>query len=293
MKTYDSLIPYLLMSMHPLMHLTMLISGTVLLTTNYDKFYEIEGTCPKGTEGEYFMVGGKYEFMSYAMAAHAGALILHWLYQLLNHWDIKVLANMCLVSKMALFFILILRIQSGIDFTECATETGKSQVMAWLTYEVMLFYINLISLATFIFIQNFKQFKSIRDRMGLAGNQRKTLDFLNYAKDDVHWWSAWFNQLVLCILALVFRNNAAIDIKLSVIEVFTKHAFGAFLIRQLYFNSKFQFKLNTKVILGLTVLVNLLLIIRYVDLTKKGSKWWAAIVLNDIVLYSVIFLQML
>lgn len=91
----------------------------------------------------------------------------------------------------------------------------------------------------------------------------------------------------------MFRNNAAIDIKLSAIEVFAKHAFGAFLIRQLYFNSKFQFKLSTKVILGLTVLINALLIIRYVDLTAKGSKWWAAIVLNDIVLYFVIFLQML
>ena len=291
MKTYDSLIPYLLMSMHPLMHVTMLISGTVLLTTNNEKFFEIEGTCPKGTEGEYFMMGGKYEFMRYAMAAHAGALTLHWMYQILNHWEIKVLANICLVSTMAMFFILILRIQAGIDFTECAKETGRSQVMAWLTYEVVLFYVNLISLAAFIFIQNIKQFKSIRDRIGLAGNQRKTVDFLNYAKDDIHWWSAWFNQFVMCILALVFRanNNTDVDIKMSVIEVFAKHAFGAFLVRQLYFNSKFQFKLNTKVILGLTVLINTLLIMRYVDLTRKGSKWWAAMVLNDIVLYYVIF----
>ena len=98
------------------------------------------------------------------------------------------------------------------------------------------------------------------------------------------------------ILALVFRSNNAtqgLDIKLSVIEVFIKHLFGAFLIRQLYFNSKFQFKLNTKVMLALTMFLNTLLVFRYIDLSAKNSKWWATFVLMDIVLYYSILLQML
>jgi len=45
--------------------------------------------------------------------------------------------------------------------------------MAWLTYEVLCFYFNLISLGVFIFINNIKKFKSIRDRLGLAGKARK------------------------------------------------------------------------------------------------------------------------
>lgn len=90
-----------------------------------------------------------------------------------------------------------------------------------------------------------------------------------YSKDDVYWWSAWFTQVCLCICALIFRENVNIDIKWSVIEVFTKHILGAFLVRQLYFNSKFQFKNNTKVALGLCVLVNVLLIFRYMTLKKE------------------------
>jgi len=36
-------------------------------------------------------------------------------------------------------------IQSRIDFVDCALETNKSQVMAWLTFEVSIFYLNLTS----------------------------------------------------------------------------------------------------------------------------------------------------
>lgn len=61
-------------------------------------------------------------------------------------------------------------------------------------------------------------------------------------------------------------------------------------MRQLYFNSKFQFKLNTKVVLVLTVVINCFLIVRYRQLDAADSTWWAPIVLNDIVLYSIMFL---
>lgn len=74
--------------------------------------------------------------------------------------------------------------------------------------------------------------------------------------------------------------------------MFTKHILGAFLIRQLYFNSKFQFKTNTKVALVLTILINLMLILKYRELKTHGSSWWAPIVLNDIVLYFLLFAQM-
>ena len=155
MKTTDNLVPYLLMGMHPLQHITMLVAGTVLLTTRYDLFFEIEGTCPPG-EAEDFRVDGKYTLMTYAMTAHGMALFLHWMYQILHHFEIKVLANLCLVTKMLVFFVLILKIQSSIDFTECAVELSRSQVMAWLTYEVLLFYLNIVSMCAFIFIQNCK-----------------------------------------------------------------------------------------------------------------------------------------
>lgn len=98
--------------------------------------------------------------------------------------------------------------------------------------ELLLFYINLSSLSFFIFINIFKKYRSIRDRLGFSSNSRKTTDFLNYAREDIHWWSTWFNQFLLCLCVLLFRKSAnKIDITVSTIEVFVKHFFGAYLIR--------------------------------------------------------------
>lgn len=52
-------------------------------------------------------------------------------------------------------------------------------------------------------------------------------------------------------------------------------------------------KLNTKVMLVLTLFINTLLLFRYIDMAQKGANWWATILLTDIVLYYAIVLQML
>jgi hypothetical protein len=44
--------------------------------------------------------------------------------------------------------------------------------------------------------------------------------------------------------------------------------------------------------LGVTVVINIALIFRYTSLKRQQAQWWAPIVLNDIVLYSLIFGQM-
>lgn len=63
MLTTDSLIPYILMTMHPLQHMAMLATGAILLSTRPEKFYQINGTCPAGTEGEKFVEGDKELYM--------------------------------------------------------------------------------------------------------------------------------------------------------------------------------------------------------------------------------------
>jgi hypothetical protein len=142
------------MGMHPMIHLTMLIGSSVLVTTNHDNFYEVVNgqKCPPKSEGAAFVNGAKYSLMNLVMLGHGVALALHWLSQILNHYEVKVFANILAVVKMVLFFIMILKVQSSIDFTECAKETNRSQVMAWLTFEVLMFYLNLVSLSMFIFI---------------------------------------------------------------------------------------------------------------------------------------------
>ena len=87
MRTSDSLIPYTLMSLHPLMHASLLVSGLVMLTRDYDNFYEIVGTCPPNTEANDFIMGHKFTLMNLAMASHAVCIVAHWIYQLLNHYE--------------------------------------------------------------------------------------------------------------------------------------------------------------------------------------------------------------
>jgi len=74
--------------------------------------------------------------------------------------------------------------------------------------------------------------------------------------------------------------------------MYSKHFFGLYLIRQLYFNSKFQFKMKTKFVLGVTLIINFTQIYRYLELEEKGLNWWSAIYLRDIIIYFLIFIEM-
>lgn len=152
MKLFDSLIVYNLMTVHPLMHVSLMTTSLILHYTNNEEFYKIEGNCPEGTEAQNFILGGKYSLVKLAVFGHAVSIFCHYIYQLLNHFDVKVLANFFLFGKMLTFFIVVLKIQSSIDFIECKNVTDKSMVMAWLTFEVLAYYLNIISLGVFIFI---------------------------------------------------------------------------------------------------------------------------------------------
>lgn len=44
MRPTDSLVPYILASMHPMMHMSLLLTSIILISINQDKFYEVPGT---------------------------------------------------------------------------------------------------------------------------------------------------------------------------------------------------------------------------------------------------------
>lgn len=201
----DSLSPYLLASMHPMMHLTMLFSAMVLVSLDQNGFYENAGVCPEGTPAYKFMNGGKTQLMFTIMTAHLICVVLHVLkYVLLkNH---KFWGNLALVAKVAIYLYGVLFVQSGITYDDCNDVTDNMPVMIWLTYEVIAFYLNLFSVIFFLIISTFVQFKTIRDRKKLAGNMRTKMDFLRYAYDDLHWWQLWFTQLGLYAAGLAFRQ---------------------------------------------------------------------------------------
>jgi len=97
---------------------------------------------------------------------------------------------------------------------------------------------------------------------------------------------------MLFIAGLLFRTKVNITIGLSAIQVALILALGAALIRQLYFNSKFQFKNYTKVFLGSTLMICLMMFPRYFYLREEGSIWWAPVVLEIIVAHCIIYIQM-
>ena len=97
---------------------------------------------------------------------------------------------------------------------------------------------------------------------------------------------------MLFICGILFRTNKTITIGLSATQTSIILILGAILIRQLYFNSKFQFKQYTKVFMGSLVVVCLMMIPRYFYLREAGSIWWSAIVLEIIVSHFIIFVQM-
>lgn len=55
----DSLSPYYLASMHPLMHLSLLVTSMILIGIDQSEFYQNPGTCPAGSPADKFMKTGK------------------------------------------------------------------------------------------------------------------------------------------------------------------------------------------------------------------------------------------
>lgn len=189
MKSLDNLIPYVLASMHPLMHMSMLATSLIMVTLDQKNFYNTPGTCPAtAVDALEFMSTGKHMLMFYIMSAHLAAIVLHYLYQVLNHYDYKTAANVLLMLKVVTYFYTVVEVQTQITYMECAEVTDNSVVMAWLTYEVVVFYLNIISVALFLVIASFGRYKTIRERLGYAGSLRKYQDYLAYCMEDLHWW---------------------------------------------------------------------------------------------------------
>ena len=293
MKPVDPLVPYMLASMHPLLHMGLLVTSLLLVSLDHDKFYEVPGTCPaEYTDAVNFMTENKYWLMFSIMTGHLSAILLHYLYQVLNHYDYKTAANLALVTKVTSFFWIIVSVQTGITFEECTEVTDNSHVMAWLTYEIVAFYLNIISTAVFLVIATLTDYKTIKERLGYAGNARKHQDFLYYCIEEIHYWQAWFTQVMLFFAGLLFRVNNDVTIGLSAMQIAVIVVLGAFLMKNIYFSDTFEFTTASKVILAGDVLVCLMMIPRYFYLRDNNSIWWAPVVLEVVIAHLVIFVQM-
>ena len=113
--------------------------------------------------------------------------------------------------------------------------------MAWLTVEVMAFYLNIIAMATFLaFSTIFIKYKSVKDRCGMSPTTRKQTDLLTYCMEDLHWFCCWFTQAALCGLALLQKTEDYESIQWCCGILLTRHVLEAIVLARFYFGGEDQ-----------------------------------------------------
>lgn len=195
--------------MHPMMHLALLTSSIILYSFDSERFFKVPNTdqCTD-KEALNFINTNKKWLVGYASSSHLVAVILHYMSDVLIAQDRKIIGHLFMICKVFIYILSIFIVQTGIMFPKCREGiVNESQVMAWLNYEILAFYLNIAAMAFFLLVSSCKQFTSIRERMGWGSQSRKTMDYLTYCKDDIHWFCMWFTQLMLCVLALVMHTK--------------------------------------------------------------------------------------
>lgn len=170
-----------------------------------------------------------------------------------------------MLMKIFIYIFAIFVVQTGIVFEECRSE---SQVMAWLIFEVVAFYMNIIAISVFLIASSCKKYLSIKDRLGLSGDLRTKMDFLEYCKEDIHWFCIWFTQITLSLFALLMRTKNHSKISWAVGNLFTRHALEVFLLRQVYFNSKFELKSYLKLFTFAILVINIYMLKLWFEMSE-------------------------
>ena len=104
----DSLSPYYLASMHPMMHMTLLFTSMILIALDQSDFYANTGTCPAGSPAYKFMETGKTKYMFTIMSAHLVCSVLHMFASYLQ--SNKFWANIALISKVLFYMYAVVTI---------------------------------------------------------------------------------------------------------------------------------------------------------------------------------------
>jgi hypothetical protein len=188
----------------------------------------------------------------------------------------------------------VFKVQSGIFFKDCRENiVDNSQVMAWLSFEVFAFYLNIMSMGVFLLLSSIKKFRSIRDRVGLLVEDRRSQDFLVYCSEDLHWFSMWFTQVMLTVLTLVMRIRNHEQIQWTVGVLVARFILEIFVMRQVYFSSTFEVRSFSRIVLMIIFGLNCYLLKIYLGLDEKYLVWWAPCLLQDIVIHFYVFVQIL
>jgi len=73
------------------------------------------------------------------------------------------------------------------------------RISAWILYQVMIFYFNLGAQFIFLVASRIVSFRTLAERHDFGGNKRYQIDWLDFVKDDIHWFNILIIEIGLCI----------------------------------------------------------------------------------------------
>jgi hypothetical protein len=150
---------------------------------------------------------------------------------------------------------------------------------------ILIFYFNIIALILHLIVSRFVSFRTIRERDNKGGDIRYRTDFLDFCKEDVHWFTIWMCQIFLCYYSLKVRSHRAkISITVSLTLVIIKLLiFGALMILVFFTKVKLSIK---KIAPGIALIfgINMALSFSTYRLYEEYSLFWFPFVLEETVI---------
>lgn len=103
-----------------------------------------------------------------------------------------------ILAKIVINFMTILHAQiTLIELTESYVLHAHEDDIArvWVTYQIMTFYLNILSQIVFLLFASCLRFRSSREKEELDGQKRNQQDYLEYVSEDIHWFTFLIMQI--------------------------------------------------------------------------------------------------
>lgn len=145
----------------------------------------------------------------------------------------------------------------------------------------------------FLIVTRVRSFWTIRERAGLGANMRYKMDFLDFCKDDIHWFTIMIIQILLCILAAEYTKKVAsnwYDYLLCTVLAL-KHASNFVVVALIFFSNYHMSKLFKVSAALFNFFLLLVVVAEHVEdyETNKYSFYWSIYVLEEIVFTLVLY----
>ena len=205
--------PYLLASQHQLVHASCLITCMWFNWEQYRSIIKIVNNTYHSTE--------VFDAFKYINMTHFLCLFIELSFRVIEYreslnktrFSFSYLTKILQLIKMVSYFLVIQYVQFVvINFymqNQGQPVAHEDKNIVWLLYEIVLFYANIFSQMLFIFISRVYSFMTLKEKFitNFSKKMRYRVDFLDFVKDDIHWFTILASQSLLCQFAFHKRQN--------------------------------------------------------------------------------------